>query len=145
MANAYVKDPRKVTKPGDVVRVKVLEIDPKRRRISLTMRLDQSPEVRPTTAVRLGQGGTLFRRAVGAARAGFAAAAPVPRSSDERGEQASAKCNASSQLDPPNAFSAMHAAVHNTFNLQRHLIFRSTLRKFRAEATVQWQGALAAP
>jgi uncharacterized protein len=39
MANAYVKDPRKIAKPGDVVRVKVLEVDPKRRRISLTMRL----------------------------------------------------------------------------------------------------------
>ena len=43
MANAYVKDPRKVAKPGDVVRVKVLEVDPKRRRISLTMRLDEAP------------------------------------------------------------------------------------------------------
>ena len=41
-------------------------------------------------------------------------------------------------------FLNMHAAVHNTFNLQRHLISRSTLRKFRAEATVQWQGAVAA-
>jgi hypothetical protein len=27
----------------------------------------------------------------------------------------------------------MHAAVHNTFNLQRHLVSRSTLRIFRAE------------
>ena len=42
MANTYVKDPRKVAKPGDVVRVKVLEVDPKRRRISLTMRLDET-------------------------------------------------------------------------------------------------------
>ena len=50
MANAYVKDPRKIAKPGDVVRVKVLEVDLKRRRISLTMRLDQAPEPRPTTA-----------------------------------------------------------------------------------------------
>jgi len=50
MANAYVKDPRKIAKPGDVVRVKVLEVDPKRRRISLTMRLDQAQEARPTTA-----------------------------------------------------------------------------------------------
>jgi protein Tex len=50
MANAYVKDPRTIAKPGDVVRVKVLEIDPKRRRISLTMRLDQALEARPTTA-----------------------------------------------------------------------------------------------
>ena len=50
MANAFVKDPRKIAKPGDVVRVKVLEIDPKRRRISLTMRLDEAPEARPTNA-----------------------------------------------------------------------------------------------
>jgi putative transposase len=41
-------------------------------------------------------------------------------------------------------FLSMHAAVHNTFNLQRHLISRSTLRKFRAEATAQWRGAVAA-
>jgi putative transposase len=41
-------------------------------------------------------------------------------------------------------FLNMHAAVHNTFNLQRHLISRSTLRVFRAEATAQWQGAVAA-
>ena len=40
-------------------------------------------------------------------------------------------------------FLSMHAAVHNTFNLQRHLIFRSTLRIFRAEATPQWRGAVA--
>ena len=52
MANTYVKDPRKIAKPGDVVRVKVLEVDPKRRRISLTMRLDEAPEARPTTARR---------------------------------------------------------------------------------------------
>jgi protein Tex len=50
MANAYVKDPRTIAKPGDVVRVKVLDVDPKRRRISLTMRLDQAPEARPTIA-----------------------------------------------------------------------------------------------
>jgi putative transposase len=31
-------------------------------------------------------------------------------------------------------FLAMHAAVHNTFNVQRHLISRRTLRLFRAEA-----------
>ncbi len=50
MANAYVKDPRKVAKLGDVVRVKVLEVEPKRRRISLTMRLDEAPATRPTAA-----------------------------------------------------------------------------------------------
>ena len=41
-------------------------------------------------------------------------------------------------------FLSMHAAVHNTFNLQPHLISRSTLRVFRAEATAQWRGAVAA-
>src|SRR6516165_2801291 len=34
-------------------------------------------------------------------------------------------------------FLNMHVAVHNTFNLQRHLISRSTLRIFRAEAAAQ--------
>jgi transposase-like protein len=41
-------------------------------------------------------------------------------------------------------FLSMHGAVHNTFNFQRHLISRSTLRIFRAEATAEWQGAVAA-
>ena len=41
-------------------------------------------------------------------------------------------------------FLSMHAAVHNTFNLQRHLVSRSTLRIFRAEATAHWQSAVAA-
>ena len=41
-------------------------------------------------------------------------------------------------------FLSIHAAVHNTFNLQRHLISRSTLRIFRAEAAAQWQVAVAA-
>ncbi len=50
MANTYVRDPRKIATPGDVVRVKVLEIDAKRRRISLTMRLDDSPGDRATAA-----------------------------------------------------------------------------------------------
>jgi transposase-like protein len=41
-------------------------------------------------------------------------------------------------------FHNMHGAVHNTFNYQRHLISRATLRLFRAEATAQWQDAVAA-
>src|SRR4030081_2081354 len=36
-------------------------------------------------------------------------------------------------------FLSMHAAVHNTFNLHRHLVSRATLRTFRAEAAAQWQ------
>jgi hypothetical protein len=41
-------------------------------------------------------------------------------------------------------FLNMHAAVHNTFNLQRHLVSRSTLRIFRAEAASEWRTAVAA-
>jgi protein Tex len=40
MSKAFVKDPREVVKPGDVVRVKVLDVDVPRSRISLTLRLD---------------------------------------------------------------------------------------------------------
>jgi hypothetical protein len=42
------------------------------------------------------------------------------------------------------SFLSMQAAVHNTFNHQRHLISRSTLRIFRAEAAAQWLDAVAA-
>jgi putative transposase len=37
----------------------------------------------------------------------------------------------------------IHSAVHNTFNHQRHLVSRSTLRIFRAEAAARWQDAVA--
>ena len=41
-------------------------------------------------------------------------------------------------------FLSMHAAIHNTFNLQRHLVSRTTLRVFRAEAANQWRAAVTA-
>jgi transposase-like protein len=41
-------------------------------------------------------------------------------------------------------FLSVHAAVHNNFNLRRHLISRATLRTFRAEAMTQWQTAVTA-
>ena len=40
MSKNFVKDSREVVKPGDIVRVKVLEIDKPRKRIALTLRLD---------------------------------------------------------------------------------------------------------
>jgi uncharacterized protein len=43
MSNNFVKDPREIAKPGDVVRVKVLGVDLARKRISLTLRLDDEP------------------------------------------------------------------------------------------------------
>ncbi|MEU4721917.1 Tex family protein [Nonomuraea dietziae] len=40
MSRTFVKDPRDVVKPGDIVKVKVLEVDIPRKRISLTLRLE---------------------------------------------------------------------------------------------------------
>ena len=41
-------------------------------------------------------------------------------------------------------FLSTHSAVHNTFNLQRHLVSRRTLRRFRTDAAEQWKRATAA-
>ncbi|NUV26925.1 MULTISPECIES: Tex family protein [Streptomyces] len=43
MSRNFVKDPREVVKPGDIVKVKVMEVDAARKRISLTLRLDDEP------------------------------------------------------------------------------------------------------
>jgi uncharacterized protein len=44
MSHKFVRDPREIVKAGDVVKVKVLEVDAQRRRIALTMRLDETPD-----------------------------------------------------------------------------------------------------
>jgi putative transposase len=38
-------------------------------------------------------------------------------------------------------FLSVHVAAHNTCNLQRHLVSRSTLRVFRSGAAAQWRSA----
>ncbi|WP_307873077.1 Tex family protein [Paractinoplanes ovalisporus] len=43
LSNTFVKDPREVVKSGDVVKVRVVEVDEQRKRISLTMRLQDEP------------------------------------------------------------------------------------------------------
>lgn len=43
MSKDFVSDPREVAKSGDVVKVKVLDVDEARKRISLTLRLDDEP------------------------------------------------------------------------------------------------------
>ncbi|WP_335976913.1 MULTISPECIES: Tex family protein [Streptomycetaceae] len=58
LSDSYVSDPRDVVKPGDIVRVKVLDVDLPRKRISLTLRLQD--EARPRGGDRQGgerQGG----------------------------------------------------------------------------------------
>ncbi|HEY8607000.1 MAG TPA: Tex family protein [Noviherbaspirillum sp.] len=44
LSNTFVRDPHTVVKAGQVVKVKVLEVDEKRKRIALTMRLSDSPQ-----------------------------------------------------------------------------------------------------
>ena len=46
LSDRYVKDPREVVKAGDIVKVKVLEVDVARKRIALTRRLDDAPAPR---------------------------------------------------------------------------------------------------
>jgi len=41
LADRFVKDPREVVKAGDIVKVKVVEVDLKRRRVALTMKLQE--------------------------------------------------------------------------------------------------------
>ncbi|MGI9524148.1 MAG: IS6 family transposase, partial [Hyphomicrobiaceae bacterium] len=41
-------------------------------------------------------------------------------------------------------FLSTHAAIYNTFNVQRHLISRRTLRQFRSAAMERWQNVTAA-
>ncbi len=48
LADKFVKDPREVVKAGDVVRVKVVEVDIARKRIALTMRMGDTLDKRST-------------------------------------------------------------------------------------------------
>ncbi|WP_370980392.1 Tex family protein [Agaribacterium sp. ZY112] len=43
LSNTFVKDPREVVKAGDIVKVKVMEVDAPRKRIGLSMRMDDKP------------------------------------------------------------------------------------------------------
>ncbi|MGW5607381.1 Tex family protein [Streptomyces sp. NPDC003753] len=54
MSKTFVKDPRDVVKPGDIVKVKVLDVDIPRKRISLTLRLDDeaAPQGQPSGGAR---------------------------------------------------------------------------------------------
>jgi uncharacterized protein len=82
LSDTYVKDPRDVVKAGDIVKVKVLEVDVVRKRIALTRRLDDTPapakapgerDARPAGGGRRDAGGG------GGQRNGGRGAAPGPR------------------------------------------------------------------
>jgi uncharacterized protein len=60
MAKTFVKDPRSIVKPGDIVQVKVLDVDKPRKRIALTLRLDdevgRNPDGGRAAAARIDDG-----------------------------------------------------------------------------------------
>ncbi|MFM2044387.1 MAG: Tex-like protein transcription accessory protein binding domain [Pseudomonadota bacterium] len=52
LSHSFVKDPHSVVKAGDIVKVKVLEVDLKRKRVALTMKMDERPTERPALGRR---------------------------------------------------------------------------------------------
>ena len=63
LANTFVKDPHTVVKAGDVVKVKVLEVDIPRKRVALTMRLGDEVQRKPagSSPQKVGAGDTARR------------------------------------------------------------------------------------
>ncbi|MFC4820113.1 Tex family protein [Dokdonella ginsengisoli] len=77
LSHKFVRDPREAVKAGDIVKVKVMEVDLQRQRIALSMRLDDVPgEARNTRESRGGDRGD--RGAPRGAPARKPAAAPAP-------------------------------------------------------------------
>jgi uncharacterized protein len=74
MSKTFVKDPRAVVKPGDIVRVKVMEVDKPRKRISLTLRLDDQAGSQPARPARAEGGGASRRDRAAAMQPAKAAA-----------------------------------------------------------------------
>jgi protein Tex len=93
LANKFVKDPHDVVKAGEVVKVKVLEVDEKRKRIALTMRLDDQ-QARPHDA------GT-------------------PRKPDSRPASSPHAARERSQPSQPQSSGAMAEALANAFKRNR--------------------------
>ncbi|GAB6849448.1 Tex family protein [Paraburkholderia kururiensis] len=87
MSTKFIKDPHEVVKAGQIVKVKVLEVDVKRQRISLTMRMDD--DVAPGAAS--GQrSGTRDERAMQPRNGGGARPQPRSREPEAVGAMAAA-------------------------------------------------------
>ena len=70
MSNTFVKDPRDVVKSGDIVRVKVLDVDIPRKRISLTLRLDDEASAASPASPGERRGGQSGRSGTGTSGSG---------------------------------------------------------------------------
>ncbi|MBC9724276.1 Tex family protein [Streptomyces sp. TRM68367] len=83
MSKTFVKDPRDVVKPGDIVKVKVLDVDIPRKRISLTLRLDDeaAPKQGQPSGERRQRGGRPPQQRQGRGGGGGSRQAPPPANS----------------------------------------------------------------
>ncbi|MCX4445619.1 Tex family protein [Streptomyces sp. NBC_01789] len=96
MSRTFVKDPRDVVKPGDVVRVKVMEVDIPRKRISLSLRLDDEQAGGRGAASGAERGGRPPRPRQGgggrgaASRGGGGGGRPAPAAAPSNGAMADA-------------------------------------------------------
>lgn len=97
LADKFVKDPREVVKAGDIVKVKVMEVDLARKRIALTMRLDDTPGEQ-----RGGRQGSTPARDGRPARGGKGDSRGQPKSDPKKNGQ-------SAQPAPGGAFAAAFA------------------------------------
>ena len=113
LSKSFVRDPREVVKPGDVVMVKVLDVDVPRKRISLTLRLDD--EVSPGGPKERGDAGQP-RRQGGAGQArdgrgGSGSRGGQGRGGQDRGGQGSSGQGARPRRDEAPVNSAMADAL----------------------------------
>lgn len=81
LSDKFVDDPHQVVKAGDIVKVKVMEVDLQRKRIALTMRLDEQPgESNARSGGNRGAGKETARPAAGAKGRGKPASSSVGNS-----------------------------------------------------------------
>ncbi|MFC8382229.1 Tex family protein [Nocardia sp. NPDC057272] len=96
LSHTFVKDPREVVKSGDVVKVKVLEVDVARQRIGLTLRLDDEPG-KPAQGDNRGGGAPR-----GQGRGQQGGRGPAPARNQGQGRQGNGGGNQRKQAAPPS-------------------------------------------
>ncbi len=103
LADKFVDDPHKVVKAGDIVKVKVMEVDLQRKRIALSMRLDEQPG---ESGSRRGNGGENRANAKNDNRG-----ASRPRNSNESNSRPPAKSNSGGNHSSSNHSSSNNSAM----------------------------------
>lgn len=91
MSKNFIKDPREVVKPGDIVKVKVLEVEVGRKRIALTLRLDDEAGARKESKGSSRDGSHTSTKALsqrkGAVQSGGGALAEALRRASEKSDR----------------------------------------------------------